>query len=258
MEQSIKHVAIIMDGNGRWAKSRFRPRFWGHVRGSHVVSEIVEEASDLGLESLTLYAFSNENWSRPSTEIKTLFKLLDKFLKKEKQRILANQICFRVIGDISDLPQSTKKKIEELTQLTAKASGLKLNFAFSYGSKQEIIQAVNSFIQKNPGSLIEQDSLEAELFAPDIPAIDLLIRTSGEQRLSNFLLWQVAYAELFFTQTFWPDFSKTEFRSIINEVLKRERRYGSLESKSTLDDVSQKALLAHAQFGKEENLEEKH
>lgn len=223
-----------MDGNGRWAKSRLRPRFWGHVRGSHVVSEIVEEASDLGIESLTLYAFSTENWSRPESEVRTLFRLLDKFLLKERERIIKNNIKFRVIGNISNLPLKTQNKIIELQNTSSNAEGLKLCFAFGYGSRDEIIQSVNRFITKNPGQAITEKGLESELFTPDITDIDLLIRTSGEQRISNFLLWQLAYTELVFTKTLWPDFSRAEFRSIIESVGKRERRFGSLESNTDL------------------------
>ncbi len=226
----IKHVAIIMDGNGRWAQGRCRPRVWGHVRGSSVVSEIVEEADDLGLEALTLYAFSTENWSRPQLEVTTLFGLLKKFLLKERQRILKNKICFKVIGDISSLPLATKNLIEKLELETKDFKGLKLSFAFGYGGRSEIVDAVNQIISKGDVEHITEDDLRMNLYRTDVNDVDLLIRTGGDQRVSNFLLWQIAYAELFFTRTKWPEFTKEEFRGIIYQVAGRERRFGNIDS----------------------------
>lgn len=228
MESAIKHVAIIMDGNGRWANQRFRPRVWGHVRGSGVVSDIVEAADDLGVEALTLYAFSTENWSRPHEEVGVLFRLLLKFLMKERRRILANDISFRVIGDISKLPTEVLKLIAELEGLTSKANGLKLTFCFGYGGRSEIISAVNNFQQENPGKVMTEADLSGALYRPDSGDVDLLIRTGGEQRVSNFLLWQIAYAEMYFTPTKWPDFTASEFQKILASVEKRERRFGTI------------------------------
>ncbi len=224
----IKHVAIIMDGNGRWANERYHPRIWGHVRGSSIVSDIVERASDLGLKALTLYAFSTENWSRPSEEVSSLFKLLKKFLIKEKKRIIANKIQFKIIGDISKLPNDTIQLINELTIETKDNSGLKLNFAFGYGSRKEIVDAVNNFISKNPGELISENILENNLYNPSAGDVDLLIRTGGDTRISNFLLWQISYAELYFTNTKWPDFTPDEFEKIMSSVSNRERRFGNI------------------------------
>jgi undecaprenyl diphosphate synthase len=241
MANQIKHVAIIMDGNGRWAKMRRRPRLWGHVRGSNIVSEIVEEADELDIESLTMFAFSTENWSRPPKEISGLFKLLDKYIDKERKRILANNIQFKVIGETSQLPEFLQTKIEKLESESATNMGLKLNFAFNYGSRAEILKSINQFIQDNPGKLISEPDLAQGMYNPAIGEIDLLIRTSGEQRISNFLLWQIAYAELFFSKTYWPDFSRAEFRSIIDSVAKRERRFGSVDS---LDGLNEVQLLA--------------
>jgi len=223
---SINHVAIIMDGNGRWASSRFHSRQWGHVRGSRVVSKIVEEADKCKLQSLTLFAFSTENWSRPIIEVNSLFKLLKKYLLKEEAKIMANDIRFKVIGDIDHLPEDTKALINKLESSTKEAKGLKLNFAFGYGSRTEITRAVNKFIIENPGRELLENDISSNLFLSDVGDIDLLIRTGGEQRVSNFLLWQIAYAELFFTDTKWPDFTPTEFRSIINHISNRERRFG--------------------------------
>lgn len=246
---NIKHVAIIMDGNGRWANKRFRPRIWGHVRGSSVVSEIVQAADDLGLSALTLYAFSTENWCRPLEEVSTLFKLLKKFLVKEKQRILANNIKFQVIGEIQNLPPETIALIKEVEDLTKTATGLKLTFAFSYGSRAEIIRAVNNFQIDNPGKLISETDLNNLMYRPETGDVDLMIRTGGEQRISNFLLWQMAYAELYFTPTKWPDFSASEFKKIIEHVSCRERRFGNVCPQSGLNqahelaDVNKKVLI---------------
>ncbi|MCO4792481.1 MAG: di-trans,poly-cis-decaprenylcistransferase [Bacteriovoracaceae bacterium] len=232
---TLNHVSIIMDGNGRWANERAHQRVWGHIRGSSVVSDIVEEADDLGIGALTLYAFSTENWSRPLTEVKTLFSLLKKFLKKEKKRIIKNQIRFKVIGDITGLPEETKKLVSSLEEETRTFQGLKLTFAFGYGGRDEIVQAVNRFIKENPGKELDMNTLDECLMAPELGDVDLLIRTGGDQRISNFLLWQIAYAELYFTQTKWPDFKRSEFRNIINEVTQRERRFGSVVETNSLD-----------------------
>jgi len=237
----IKHVAIIMDGNGRWASSRLRPRLWGHVRGSGVVSSIVQAADDIGLDALTLYAFSTENWSRPLQEVSTLFKLLKKFLLKEKQRILTNNIKFKVIGEYSNLPPDTVALIHEVEELSKNATGLKLTFAFSYGGRDEILRAVNKFQVSHPGKLITEADLNQNLYRPEIGEVDLMIRTGGEQRISNFLLWQLAYAELYFTPTKWPDFSAKEFTAIIDHVSCRERRFGNITAQCDLGHSVEKA-----------------
>lgn len=248
---SIKHVAIIMDGNGRWANQRFRPRIWGHVRGSAVVSDIVQAADDLGLKALTLYAFSTENWSRPIEEVSTLFRLLKKFLLKERQRILKNQIRFKVIGEIQNLPAETVKLIRELEAETKDAKGLKLTFAFSYGSRAEMVRAFNKFSQENPGKEINEQDLNSYLYSPDTGDVDLMIRTGGEQRISNFLLWQLAYAELYFTPTKWPEFSPREFNKILENVSSRERRFGNISGQPGLEDSVEKAEKNKANFVKE-------
>jgi len=224
-----------MDGNGRWATKRLRPRIWGHVRGASVVSEIVQTADDLGLQALTLYAFSTENWSRPVEEVSLLFKLLKKFLVKEKQRILTNNINFKVIGDTSHLPAETISLIKEMELLTEKATGLKLSFAFNYGARSEILRAINSHLIENPNTPISENDLNALMYRPDTGNVDLLIRTGGEQRISNFLLWQIAYAELYFTPTKWPEFTPKEFTKIIENVLGRERRFGNISSQEELE-----------------------
>jgi undecaprenyl diphosphate synthase len=230
----FKHVAIIMDGNGRWARERLRPRIWGHVRGSAVVSDIVQSASDSGIKALTLYAFSTENWSRPKDEVSSLFKLLRKFLIKEKNRIIANNIKFKVIGEIENLPKETIALIREVESITDSSTGLNLTFAFSYGGRTEIVQAFNAFAKENPGKVMTEKSLSQYFYRPEIGDVDLMIRTGGEKRISNFLLWQMAYAELYFTDTKWPDFSPEEFQKILIEVSKRERRFGNVSAQSDL------------------------
>lgn len=244
---SIEHVAIIMDGNGRWAQERRHPRVWGHVRGSNVVSEIVEKADDLGIKALTLYAFSSENWSRPSSELGVLFKLLKKFIIKETNRIIKNQIRFKIIGDLSGLPKETVDLVAQLENQTKGNSGLKLTFAFGYGGRNEIVSAVNKFIRSNPGKEISCDELSENLHLPDIGDVDLLIRTGGDKRISNFLLWQIAYSELFFVQEKWPEFNGRMLADIINIVSKRERRFGFVEAgenyKSAID-IAQKNKAA--------------
>ncbi len=241
--QSINHVAIIMDGNGRWAKMRSHERVWGHVRGSGVVADIVEEADDLGIKALTMYAFSSENWCRPQTEVKVLFKLLHKFLVKERIRILKNHIRFKIMGDISNLPIETKELIYQLEFETKSNEGLKLTFAFGYGGRDEILKSMNHYIKQNPGKEITEEELAKNLMVPDLGDVDLLIRTGGDHRVSNFLLWQIAYAELFFTPTKWPDFTTIEFREIIESVSRRERRFGNVSTSQNLRDNVEKAKI---------------
>lgn len=245
---AIKHVAIIMDGNGRWANKRLRPRIWGHVRGSGVVSDIVKAADDIGLKALTMYAFSTENWSRPLEEVSTLFKLLKKFLVKEKARILSNNIKFKVIGEIQSLPVETVALIKEMEELTKNATGLLLTFAFNYGGRAEILRAINSFHMENPGKAMTESDLNAQMYRPEAGDVDLMIRTGGEQRISNFLIWQMAYAELYFTPTKWPEFTPSEFRKIIEHVSVRERRFGNVCGQMALGDSIEKAETNKAAY----------
>lgn len=239
MSSAIKDVAIIMDGNGRWATSRRHPRFHGHVRGASIVAPLVEAASDYGLNSLTLYAFSTENFQRPDEEKSVLFKLLKKFLIKEFQRIIKNNIRFRVVGTISALNKETQKIIANLELASAKNTGMKLNFAFGYGGRAEIINAVNRAVNLEERRLITEENFSEFLYDPEVPEIDLLIRTGGDQRVSNFLLWQVAYAELYFSKTLWPDFSIQEFINILSEVKERDRRFGNVD---VLQNTSEQSL----------------
>ncbi|MBI2521794.1 MAG: di-trans,poly-cis-decaprenylcistransferase [Bdellovibrio sp.] len=240
-EQQLNHIAIIMDGNGRWATMRGRPRVWGHIRGSSKVASIVEEADRLGIKALTLYAFSSENWSRPFSEVRVLFALLKKFICHERERIIRNKIRFKIIGDISELPQGTQDLIHDLEQVTAHHQGLKLTFAFGYGGRAELVHAVNQFITHNPGQKISEKDLNNCLYCPDLGDVDLLIRTGGDCRVSNFLLWQLAYAELYFTETKWPDFSVSEFARIVDFVTRRERRFGTIGEVSDLNEAQKLA-----------------
>ncbi|MCK5882892.1 MAG: di-trans,poly-cis-decaprenylcistransferase [Bacteriovoracaceae bacterium] len=241
--KSIEHVAIIMDGNGRWAAERAHRRVWGHIRGSNVVNDIVEAADEMGCKALTLYAFSTENFSRPQEEITTLFRLLKKFIKRERKRVMEKNLRFKIIGDISALPEDTQKLISSLERDSMVNKGMWLNFAFSYGGRVEIIDAINSFIEKNPGEQITEESFAANLYNPEAGDVDLMIRTGGDQRISNFLLWQVAYGELYFTPNKWPEFTKEEFYQIFEKVSGRERRFGSVAADLDYDQTSAQAKL---------------
>ncbi|MBL6989373.1 MAG: di-trans,poly-cis-decaprenylcistransferase [Bacteriovoracaceae bacterium] len=251
-ESTIKapnHVAIVMDGNGRWAQDRLHSRAWGHIRGAKVISSIVEEAIDLDIKALTLYAFSTENWSRPLPEIKIIFSLLKKYLIKERAQILNNNIRFNVIGDTSKLPVETNQLIASLEQDTSSSDGLNLTFAFGYGGRAEIISAVNQFIKSTPDKVpMTEEDLTNNLMAPQNGDVDLLIRTGGDQRISNFLLWQVAYAELFFTQTKWPNFNRFEFREICQQFGTIERRFGGVGPGQSYEHGSK---LAHLNMDRE-------
>lgn len=244
MEHSSKpaHVAIIMDGNGRWATERSHLRMWGHVRGARVVSQIIEEAVNLNIKALTLYTFSTENWSRPKDEITTLFKLLRKFLALEKEKILRQNVKFRVMGEYQDFPKDVLEIIEEVREASKNNTGLKMTLALGYGSRNEIVTAVNKIIKQTPQKEICEQDIQNELFLPDLGDVDLMIRTGGDHRISNFLLWQMAYAELFFSETKWPNFKPKEFRSIIENFSQRERRFGNIDCCSSLGASQCEAL----------------
>jgi undecaprenyl diphosphate synthase len=218
----LNHLAIIMDGNGRWAKMRGLPRVKGHEKGAKTVREITTHAAKLGIKRLTLYAFSTENWSRPKKEIDFLMRLLDKFIKKERETLLKNNIRFETIGDISKLSLKLQNSIKELEKLTASCTGLIQTLAINYGSKDEIIRAIKAC----PKESISQESLQNALDCSQ--SVDLLIRTGGEMRLSNFLLWQAAYAELRFSKTLWPEFTCKELDDFIESFHKTERRFGGI------------------------------
>lgn len=230
-----QHVAIIMDGNGRWARRQGLPRHKGHEEGVCRVEEITRAASRAGIRYLTLYAFSKENWKRPADEVGFLMSLLAQFLDSKMQIMMENNVVFRVIGEITDLPSVIQKKIEEWIDKTSSNTGLTLNMAFSYSSRFEIVRACQNLAKqvalgKLKPAEISEDSFAGELYTSGLPDPDLLIRTSGEMRISNFLLWQLSYSELYVTETLWPDFKEEQFREALNAYAKRNRRFGLTDS----------------------------
>ena len=218
-----RHVAIIMDGNGRWAKKRMLPRAMGHRRGVETVRDIVRAAGELGLETLSLYAFSSENWKRPAEEINDLMALMRDFIKSDLDTFAENDVRLKIIGDYKALSPDIVEMLEESIARTSKNSRTTLAVALNYGSQDEMVRAARAAAAQGE---ISVSSIEANLDTAGLPPLDLLIRTSGEQRLSNFMLWQAAYAEFWFTETLWPDFSKDELAAALNEFARRERRYG--------------------------------
>jgi undecaprenyl diphosphate synthase len=220
------HIAMIMDGNGRWAKERGLNRTAGHEEGAKTVRKITQYCSDIGIKYLTLYAFSTENWERPKLEVEFLMKLLERYLKKELDVYLKNNIRFKAIGDLSRFSKSLQKTIFETQDKTANCSGLTQVLALNYGSKNEIIRAVRKLNELQLE--VSEENLESCLDTAGMGDVDVLIRTSGEVRLSNYLLWQNAYAEMFFTQTYWPDFNESELDDILSDFSKRERRFGGI------------------------------
>ncbi len=218
-----RHVAIIMDGNGRWAKQRHLPRAMGHRRGVEAVRALVRAIRPLGIDTLTLYAFSSENWKRPEDEVSDLMGLLRHFIKSDLKEFIANDVKLKIIGDYRVLPDDLVAMIEDALARTAGGTSGTLAVALNYGSQAEIVRAANAAALKGT---ITPDSLAAELDTADMPPLDLLVRTSGEVRLSNFLLWQAAYAELYFTDVLWPDFTIGHLEQALAEFASRERRYG--------------------------------
>ncbi len=220
-----RHVAIIMDGNGRWAKNRKLPRLFGHRAGAKTVRRIVEAAARLGIEALTLYAFSTENWTRPKAEIEGLMRLLFRTIHSELDNLNRNNIQLSTIGDISKLPAFVQKDLDKAKKRLSENTGLKLVLALNYGGRQDIISAVNRLMAAGHTQVTEE-LMSACLQTAGLPEPDLLIRTSGEMRVSNFLLWQIAYTEIYVTPVLWPDFKKDDFDRAIIEYQKRDRRFG--------------------------------
>ena len=226
-----KHLAIIMDGNGRWAKQKGYLRALGHESGTKSVREVVETCAKLGIENLTLYAFSTENWNRPKLEVKLLMNILINSLQDELKTLNDNDIRLNSIGNLSLLPKSAQKKLQEVIETTKNNSKMVLTLALSYGSREELINVVKNISNKVKNNIISIDSIDESiinqhLYTQDLPDVDLLIRTSGEHRISNFLLWQIAYAELYFTDILWPDFKENDLYEAIISYQKRERRFG--------------------------------
>lgn len=222
----LVHLAIIMDGNGRWATRQNKERSYGHKEGTKNVREITKYASKMGVKYLSLYAFSTENWNRPKAEVAILMKLLSKFLKTEMVVLRENNIKFDVIGDMSKFSTSLQNEIANAKEMTKLCTGMTQVIAINYGGQDEIIRAINKATQKHEN--ITKEILEQCLDTAGMPPVDILIRTGGDYRLSNFLLWQSAYAELFFTKTLWPEFSSGELEAIVSEYMSTERRFGGV------------------------------
>lgn len=228
-----RHIAIIMDGNGRWAQKRLRNRTFGHSQGANIAREITKECAKLGVEALTLYTFSTENWQRPALEVNFLMRLLGKFLREEAWDLVQNNIRFRPIGFLHMLPEELQTELEKLRKATEKNTGMFLNIALSYGSRQEILQATKQIAEdvkmgKISSEEITEEFFSKQLFTHESPDPDLLIRTGGDHRISNYLLWQAAYAELYFTDICWPEFNTAELHKAIEEFTNRERRFGKV------------------------------
>lgn len=230
-----RHIAIIMDGNGRWAQTKGNIRIYGHKAGVDSVRDITESCAELGVKYLTLYAFSTENWNRPSVEVNGLMKILVSSLKKEAQRLNENNIKFVTIGQIERLPEKCQRQISEVTELTKDNDRLQLCLALSYSGRWDITEAVKQLAKQvkngdlNPDD-INDESISSHLSTAEVPDPDLIIRTSGEFRISNFLLWQLAYSELYVTKTYWPDFRRDELYEAIKSYQKRDRRYGKVKN----------------------------
>ncbi len=226
-----QHIAVIMDGNGRWAKARLRDRVFGHIKGARVAKRIIEHSVKRKIGALTLYAFSEENWRRPEDEVRFLMRILSRYIVKERNRLVNNNIRFRCVGQLSKIPEKVRLEVEKTMQATAKNTGLILTFALSYGGRQEITHAVKDIAALVKSNKLDPEDISEELisgFMQTAPLSDpdLLIRTSGEWRLSNFLPWQSVYTELFFTDVLWPDFTLRDFDKALQSYGRRERRYG--------------------------------
>ena len=228
-----RHVAIIMDGNGRWAKKHLLNRIRGHEKGAEAVRAVVRTCREIGIRVLTLYAFSTENWQRPKTEISALMILLERFLESERKEMMENNIRLNAIGQIERLPKTVRKALQRIMALTEQNDSMLLNLALSYGSRDEIIRMAQALAKKAKAGKLDPDAITSELvsehlYTRDMPDPDLLIRTSGEMRISNFLLWQIAYTEIYVTDTLWPDFGRDEFVQILDSFQQRERRFGKV------------------------------
>ncbi|KAB0666207.1 isoprenyl transferase [Oryzomonas japonica] len=240
------HLAVIMDGNGRWAQQRMLKRIVGHQRGAETIKMVVEQASLLGIKYLTLFAFSSENWSRPAMEVKALMALLKKYIRQETARMMRKNIRYNVIGNRSDLPDDVNATLEDAIRETSGNTGMVLTLALSYGGRQEISMAASRLARDVAAGKIKPDDITMDLFSGyldtgGLPDPDFLIRTSGEMRISNFLLWQLAYTELYFTETYWPDFTINEFHKALADFQSRERRFGK-----TSDQLLNRGSLLNA------------
>ncbi|SVB85437.1 uncharacterized protein METZ01_LOCUS238291 [marine metagenome] len=234
-----KHLGIIMDGNGRWAKLRGKRRIFGHEAGVLKAKEIVENSVALKIEALTLFAFSSENWNRPSREVNGLMRLFERTIKKYTSLLIENNVRFKQVGDKEMLPKVLVRKIEQMEAITSENTGLKLTLAIAYGSRQDIVKGILNIIDDiEKGEIkkdqIDESTLSSHLSFSDLPDLDLIIRTSGETRISNFMLWEMAYSEIHFTETLWPSFEEQEFFELLENYSKSERRFGSIEDETEL------------------------
>jgi undecaprenyl diphosphate synthase len=229
------HVAVIMDGNGRWARARGLPRHRGHAEGMNAVREVIEGAGDAGVQVLTLFAFSQENWNRPPREVSALMALLQRYVSRERDELVARGVRVRVCGDVERLAPAPRAAVRRIESATRSGQGLRLNLMISYGGRAEIVRAARALAERaargllDPGT-IDDDAFAAELYTAGVPDPDLLIRTSGELRISNFMLWQIAYTELFISPVLWPDFRREHLFEAIHEYQKRERRFGRVST----------------------------
>lgn len=228
-----RHVAVIMDGNGRWAKNQGKARIFGHQKGVDVLKDLLRCCKDWGISALTAYAFSTENWGRPQPEVEFLMTLFERVLRRELNELMAQNVCIRFIGDLTQLPQSLQDEIEKGMEATKNNQGVKFNIATNYGGRQEILQACIAIASEVEKGLIKTEQIDEKLFenhlyTAGIVAPDLLIRTSGEMRISNFLLWQMAYTEIYVTSTLWPNFNRQEFHQALLNYQQRDRRFGKV------------------------------
>jgi len=231
-----RHVAIIMDGNGRWAQQRGQHRTFGHLRGVESVRKVVEAAREAGIPYLTLYTFSTENWNRPPDEVDSLMNLLADSLENEREDLIRNKIRLAVVGDLDGLPAHVRAKFDDLLKATSQDYELTLSLALNYGGRIEILKAVEQWCRRHPGRIPSPEEWEAGLQSAFLPDVDLMIRTGGEKRISNFLLWKLAYAELYFTDVLWPDFGKKEFFDALRDYQQRERRFGKTSEQIQNDE----------------------
>jgi len=246
-----RHVGIIMDGNGRWARSRFMPRIWGHKRGADSVREVVKAAASSGVQVLSLFAFSDENWGRPVDEVSALMGLFDHYLSHEINELMRQNIKLRVMGNLDRLPAKTKDLLIRGCDDLSSCTGMVLNLAVSYGARAEITEAVREIAQRIREGLIDPEHIDEHLFASHLataglPDLDLVIRTSGEQRLSNFMLWQSSYAELYFTNVQWPDFSAADFDKAVFEFSSRQRRFGLVDPTTSAVTITSEPCAGEA------------
>lgn len=242
-----RHIAIIMDGNGRWARKRFLNRINGHRKGVEVARDIVKFCRELGIENLTLYTFSKENWNRPVREVQMLMKILENHLKGEANTLVENNIRFKAIGNIADLPERVRNVIADIESMTRGNCGMVLNLALSYSGREEITLAARSLAKKAAAGLINPDDITEDLFQDSLytagtPDPDLLIRTSGEKRISNFLLWQMAYTEIYISDVLWPDFTRQHLIDAILDYQSRDRRFGQVKAESSRDKSGDRKL----------------